>query len=274
LDRNAPGLINAIFSTRFFHDMRASSLEDQMEHVVHNKKEFNTDYFTIIQNLKMIEGYKSLFNQCFPKDQDPMTFKNVQFAIATYIQSLVGLNSEFDKFIRKEANDLNSEAIAGFNLFMGKGKCAICHFAPIFNGTVPPLFIDSESEVLGVFENPKIKKIDKDKGRGNALLKEKVDFYQNSFKTPTVRNAQITFPYMHHGNYNTLEEVLDFYNKGGAVGKKLSLVNQTLPSTPLKLSKKGSNIMSNRFSNYESIDELWMRHIDSMSKLRESVAFE
>jgi cytochrome c peroxidase len=81
-------------------------------------------------------------------------------------------------------------------------------------------------------------KIDKDKGRGNALLKEKVDFYQNSFKTPTVRNAQITFPYMHHGNYNTLEEVLDFYNKGGAVGKKLSLVNQTLPSTPLKLSKK------------------------------------
>ena len=243
LDRNAPGLINAIFSTRFFHDMRASSFEDQMEHVVHNEKEFNTDYFTIVKDLKQSEGYKSLFNQCFPKDQEPMTFKNVQFAIAAYIQSLVGLNSDFDKFIRKERNNLNPDAIAGFNLFMGKGKCAICHFAPIFNGTVPPLFSDSESEVLGVFENPNTKKIDKDKGRGNALLKEKVDFYKYSFKTPTIRNAQITFPYMHNGSYSTLEQVMDFYNKGGAVGQKLKLDNQTLPATPLKLSKKEINQM-------------------------------
>jgi cytochrome c peroxidase len=172
-----------------------------------------------------------------------MTFKNVQFAIAAYIQSLVGLNSDFDKFIRKERNNLNPDAIAGFNLFMGKGKCAICHFAPIFNGTVPPLFSDSESEVLGVFENPNTKKIDKDKGRGNALLKEKVDFYQYSFKTPTIRNAQITFPYMHNGSYSTLEQVMDFYNKGGAVGQKLKLDNQTLPATPLKLSKKEINQM-------------------------------
>jgi cytochrome c peroxidase len=124
---------------------------------------------------------------------------------------------------------------------MGKGKCAICHFAPIFNGTVPPLFLDSESEVLGVFENPKTKKVDSDKGRGNALLKEKVDFYQYSFKTPTVRNAQLTYPYMHHGEYTTLEQVMEFYNKGGAVGQKLILDNQTLPANSLKLSKKEIN---------------------------------
>lgn len=241
LDRNAPGLINAIFSTRFFHDMRASSFEDQMEHVVHNEKEFNTDYFTILKNLKQSEGYKSLFNQCFPKEQESMTFKNVQFAIAAYIQSLVGLNSDFDKYIRNEKKELSAEAVAGFNLFMGKGKCAICHFAPIFNGTVPPLFLDSESEVLGVFENPKTKKVDSDKGRGNALLKEKVDFYQYSFKTPTVRNAKLTYPYMHHGEYASLEQVMEFYNKGGAVGQKLILDNQTLPANPLKLSKKEIN---------------------------------
>jgi cytochrome c peroxidase len=241
LERNTPGLINAIFSTRFFHDMRASSFEDQMEHVVHNKKEFNSDYFSIINNLKEIDEYKEMFKKCFPKEKETLIFKNVQFAIAAYIQSLVGLNSEFDKYIRKEKTEINTDAKEGFNIFIGKGKCAICHFAPLFNGTVPPLFLDSESEVLGVFENPKIKIIDKDKGRGNALLKEKVDFYQYSFKTPTIRNTKITFPYMHNGNYSTLEQVIDFYNKGGAVGQKLKLDNQTLPAKQLKLSKKEIN---------------------------------
>jgi len=238
LDRNAPGLINAIFSTRFFHDMRASSFEDQMEHVVHNKKEFNSDYFSILNNLKQSEEYKALFTKCFPKEKEALIFKNVQFAIAAYIQSLIGLNSSFDKYIRKETTELHPDAIEGFNLFMGKGKCAICHFAPIFNGTVPPIYNDSESEVLGIFEKPAIKVIDKDKGRGNALLKERVDFYQYAFKTPTIRNTNLTFPYMHHGEYKTLEEVMEFYNKGGAVGQKLILNNQTLPASPLQLSKK------------------------------------
>ena len=80
--------------------------------------------------------------------------------------------------------------------------------------------------------------IDKDKGRGDALLKERVDFYQYAFKTPTIRNTNLTFPYMHHGEYKTLEEVMEFYNKGGAVGQKLILNNQTLPASSLQLSKK------------------------------------
>jgi cytochrome c peroxidase len=126
---------------------------------------------------------------------------------------------------------------------MGKAVCGTCHFAPIFNGTVPPDYKESESEVLGVPENPYVKKpvIDSDEGRGQALLKEKVYFNQYAFKTPTVRNAALTFPYMHNGSYKTLNDVMDFYNKGGGKGIGIIIEHQTLPFDELKLSKTEIN---------------------------------
>lgn len=55
------------------------------------------------------------------------------------------------------------------------------------------------------------------------------------FKTPTVRNAAATAPYMHNGVYATLEEVMDFYNKGGGAGLGFDLEHQTLPFDNLQL---------------------------------------
>ena len=113
---------------------------------------------------------------------------------------------------------------------MGKAACGTCHYAPVFNGTVPPYFKESESEVLGVAKNPYAKKqiLDDDKGRGNSLLKERVEFYNYSFKTPTVRNVEYTFPYMHNGAYKTLEDVMEFYNNGGGKGLKNRCANPNL----------------------------------------------
>jgi len=91
--------------------------------------------------------------------------------------------------------------------------CGTCHFAPTFNGTVPPIYEESETEVLGVPATAKNKELDPDIGRvGNKMPRDQVPFYMHSFKTVTVRNVAMTAPYMHNGAFNTLEEVMDFYN--------------------------------------------------------------
>src|SRR5690606_16726117 len=63
------------------------------------------------------------------------------------------------------------------------------------------------------------------------------DLHKFAFKTPTVRNIALTAPYMHNGVYETLEEVMDFYNKGGGEGMGLSVPHQTLSPDPLNLSE-------------------------------------
>jgi cytochrome c peroxidase len=136
---------------------------------------------------------------------------------------------------------LSEPARRGFNLFMGKAACGTCHFAPVFNGTVPPDYEDSESEVLGVPAAPvwKDAAIDPDMGRiANRRAAEHAPFNQYAFKTPTLRNIALTAPYMHNGVYQTLEEVMQFYNVGGGAGIGIVLPNQTLPPDPLGLSKR------------------------------------
>jgi len=120
---------------------------------------------------------------------------------------------------------------------MGKGLCATCHFMPLTNGTVPPFFSDHEKEVIGVPKTAANKELDEDLGfywRHN----EELEVHKGMFKTPTIRNAALTAPYMHNGVYNTLEEVMNFYNKGGGGGLGFDLEHQTLPFDELKLSPK------------------------------------
>ncbi|MGZ5243245.1 MAG: cytochrome-c peroxidase, partial [Bacteroidia bacterium] len=136
--------------------------------------------------------------------------------------------------MRGETGELDISAKRGFNLFMGKAACGTCHFAPIFNGTVPPKFMESEHEILGTTSTPDLKspKLDTDLGRYNYI---KANELKNSFKTPTVRNTKLTAPYMHNGAYKTLAEVIEFYNEGGGIGLGLDIPNQTLPGDKLNL---------------------------------------
>ncbi len=123
---------------------------------------------------------------------------------------------------------------------MGKANCGTCHYAPLFSGLVPPVYRESESEVIGVLEKPLQRKVDSDKGRGvNKVFHEDLYIYQHAFKTVTVRNAAITAPYFHNGAYKTLEQVIDFYDHGGAAGIGLGneLPNQTLAPDSLHLSR-------------------------------------
>jgi cytochrome c peroxidase len=151
--------------------------------------------------------------------------------LASYIRSLSQYDSKFDWYMQNKENFTPDEK-AGFNLFAGKAKCATCHFIPLTNGTVPPNFDRSESEILGVPN--KSKKLDGDLGK---FVITQAAIHKHSFKTPTIRNITLTAPYMHNGVYNTLEEVIDFYNEGGGVGLGFDVPNQTLPEDKLNLSE-------------------------------------
>ena len=235
--RNSPTLLNAAYSDRYFYDLRAFTLEQQAEHVVFNPDEFNTAYKDILKKLNASPVYVNKFNDVFGKG----TISREKFskALVSYVLSLKSFNSSFDKYVRNEQNAISEEVKNGFNLFMGKANCATCHFAPTFSGLVPPFYTENESEILGVFGSPNIISLDEDEGRSNNQIKsEKAWIYEKSFKTTTVRNVELTSPYFHNGAYNTLEEVLDFYNNGGGKGRGIEVQNQTLPEDKLDLSEK------------------------------------
>jgi cytochrome c peroxidase len=214
--RNSPSIINAGYSTRYFWDMREYNLEKQVAHVIESDVEFNTTFPEIERKLNRKPKYRKLFNEAYGGiSKKDINSRSISNAIAAYVNSLKSFNSDFDKYVRNQTANYPEAAKRGFNLFMGKGACGTCHFAPMFNGTVPPFYTESESEVLGVTMgldtiNP-IK--DSDPGRmANGLMVDKYPFFENSFKTVTVRNIAVTAPYMHNGTFNTLEDVMEFYN--------------------------------------------------------------
>jgi cytochrome c peroxidase len=235
--RNAPTLLNGVLATAFFLDLRAAKPEDQIDHVITSPHEFNTNYAAIQQRMQA-NGLDKAFYEAFPERSGaPIDRYMVNEALTAYFTTLVDFNSPVDAYINQQTTALDPAAKRGFNLFMGKAACGTCHFAPTFSGLVPPQFDDTEAEVLGVPTQPQAPhELDPDWGRGGGLLKFQSEIYRHAFKTVTVRNIAHTAPYFHNGAYNTLEEVVDFYNNGGGVGLGLDVPNQTLPADSLHLS--------------------------------------
>ena len=237
--RNSPSVINSVFSERYFYDMRQEKLSQQIKHVVLDTLEFATSFSEILNKLKKSDEYVQLFEEAYPDfPQYAVSPHSLTDALATYVASLHFFNSPVDQYIRGEKEDLDSAVKRGFNLFMGKAACGTCHFAPNFNGMIPPLYTETESEVLGVPITPDTINvtIDPDLGRlGSKRPQDEVEFYRHSFKTVTVRNIDRTAPYMHNGVYKTLEQVVDFYNRGGGAGMGMDLPYQTLPFSELNL---------------------------------------
>lgn len=235
IERNAPTILYAALQQRQFHDQRANSLEVQTQDVIQNRDEMHGSLPEACNILQKDAKYMALFRSAFP-DLKQIEPKHVMNALASYERSLIPFNSRFDQYMRGKEAMLTDSEKRGFNLFMGKAKCGICHFMPLFNGTVPPSFAKSESEVIGVMTAPRSRIIDPDLGKGFNY--PTLPDLKYAFKTPTVRNIALTAPYMHNGAYKTLEEVIDFYDHGGAAGLGLDLPNQTLPSDKLNLSKE------------------------------------
>ncbi|QJD96571.1 cytochrome C peroxidase [Mucilaginibacter robiniae] len=239
LSRNTPTLLNAALQPSLFYDIRAISLEDQALNVVANKQEMHGSVSKAANLLWQNATYRKLFTNAFPKkNRTSIDSNEVVNALGSYVRSLTLLNSRFDEYMRGNKAAMTQEEVNGFNLFMGKAKCGTCHYMPLFNGTFPPRFTKIETEVIGVPQTIANKALDQDMGRFSFV---KIDAFKHAFKTTTVRNAARTAPYMHNGVFTTLDEVVDFYNKGGGAGLGLKVDNQTLPFDQLHLSQKESH---------------------------------
>lgn len=236
LPRNTLTLLNAALQSNYFYDMRMLTLEDQALNVIQNKDEMDGDLPAISAYLNQDSNYRQLFDKAFPsRTQNDIQPFEIANALASYVRSLTKLNSRFDHYMQGDEEALNEEEIDGFNLFMGKAKCATCHFVPLFSGITPPKYMGSEAEVIGVPLSVTDSIIDPDRGWYDIIG---IDSYKHAFKTPTVRNIGQTAPYMHNGIYDTLEEVMEFYNNAGPVGLGFELENLTLSEDSLQLSDK------------------------------------
>ncbi len=229
--RNSPTVTYSAYQQLFFMDARTGSLEGQVIGVANNHDEFNLPMDSIVKRIKKDPDYKRLIDSLYHNNRNDF---NIRHAIASYIRTLNLFNSKFDNNMADKENSLTAQETEGFNLFMGKAACATCHFPPLFNGTVPPNFNDTELEIIGVPETKANQALDDDLGRFYLFNTEA---RKGAFKTPTVRNIDKTAPYMHNGVYTTLEQVMDFYNKGGGGGLGFDIPHQTLPFDNLDLSE-------------------------------------
>jgi len=234
--RNAPSLYYAAWQYSQFYDGRATSLEEQIKAVLQNPLEMDANPDTVLRRLNESAHYRSIFRTAWP-DATRIGLDQVTVALAAYEQTLAPFNSPFDRYIGGDTLAMNASQKKGFNLFMGKAQCGTCHFAPLFNGLLPPYYEVSEVEVLGVPQRDAkgVKRMDTDSGRYRFFP---ISFNNGAFKTTTVRNAAMTAPYMHNGVFRSLDEVLDFYNKGGGKGMGLKVETQTLSDKELQLTKQ------------------------------------
>lgn len=213
LSRAAPSLWNAFYYHRQFWDGRASDLEDQARFPITDPSEMAQDPDELVRELKAIPQYRDLFDKVFGgTGGESITFANVQNAIAAFERTLVSLNSRFDRYAAGEGNALNASEKNGLKLFLSpKTRCNECHGIPTF--------ANRDFKVIGVPHPEKgpadVHKPEADPDKGGGP--------NGAFKIPTLRNVALTAPYMHTGEFKTLEEVLDFYSKGGGRGRGLDV---------------------------------------------------
>ena len=234
LSRNTPSLINVVYNHLVNADGKHFNLQGQAKDVLTNPAEMGNSEAELLKKILSVDAYQKAFKRFsrLTPYSPKISLDHVASALSLYYGGFSTYYSPFDD-VMNEGKSLSNEAIAGFNLFMGKAQCGTCHFVPQFNGVKPP-YTGSEFEVLGVPGDSLFSAISADQGRFGINPSKET---KNAFRTGTVRNAFFTKPYMHNGIFRTLEEVVDFYNTGGGTGKSLSVSNQTLSADSLKLTE-------------------------------------
>lgn len=225
--RNSPTLINVAFQKYLFHDGRASSLEEQALFPMMSAFEMNQNLDFMEEEIRSVPEYVAEFKQVF--GDDDITRERVAMAIAAFERTLISRDAPLDRFLSGDTNALSPEALKGYEIFTGKGKCTDCHYG--FN------LVDDRFHALNVQENPEhlkdpriaatrrfvakvynfkeFRTLAEDPGR-YLITKDQRDW--KAFRTPTLREIAKTTPYMHNGIYATLDEVIDFFNAGGGNG--------------------------------------------------------
>ena len=197
--RNAPTVVNRVFSTTQFFDGRADDLEAQVLHPLFNPDEMRSNSTFVLTYLNSpTSGYVGAFQQAYGSAP---TLPLVQAALASYQRALVTGGAPADHYENGSAT-LTAGAIRGRNLFFGKARCFGCHSGSNYTDERFHVSLFKPVDPLGAL----------DLGRG-GVTGIAGDMFR--FKTPTLRNLVDTAPYFHDGRANTLRDVIDFYDVGG-----------------------------------------------------------
>ena len=195
--RNSMALINLAYAQSFFWDGANPTLEDQAIHPIISEIEMKGDPATIEERLKAHAEYPDLFTEAFDA---PPSMSTIIDALACFERTMISANAPYDKYVQGDTSALTPSQVRGMLLFeTEQAECFHCHAGYNFTD--------------GSFQNNGLYNTYEDPGR--------MDITGNSrdagkFKVPTLRNIEYTAPYMHDGNFKTLEQVMDHYARGGS----------------------------------------------------------
>jgi cytochrome c peroxidase len=202
--RNAPALINRGYGRAFFWDARSTSLEQQVLAPITDPNELD---------LSLDEASARL----------GLPAEEISRALASYVRSILSGNSRFDRFVNGDRSALSAEEQRGLQVFRGKGNCTACHVGPNFTDERPHntglAWRSDAARASNTAGEPLA--VPRDPGAGNG-----------AFKTPTLREIARTAPYMHDGSLRRLEDVIDFYERGGQPNPHLDAEIRPLKLTP------------------------------------------
>lgn len=190
--RDAPPIMNLAFRRTFFWDGSVDQLDFVPLAAIEHPSEMGETLGGVVQKMNNHKEYPSQFLRVFPT-MDTITGPLVLKAVAQYLLALVSADSRYDQFVRGELN-LSPQELAGLKVF--EDKCQSCH--------IPPLFTNEE------FVNTGLDLWSHDPGRAGVTDSDRD---RGKFIVPSLRNITLTAPYMHDGRFQTLSEVLDFYEK-------------------------------------------------------------
>lgn len=246
--RNAPTIYNVAYLKHIFVDGRENSLENQVWQPITARNEMAAPSIGyVINKIKRIQDYDGRFEAAF--DGRSADIATIGYALASYQRTLLSADSPFDRwYYGEDADAISESAKRGFQVFAGKGQCAVCHQVKQdhalfidhqFHNTgigyavssgktpsqlkkktrvqlAPGIFVDVANETI-----QSVSRIDSFNDLGLYRITENpADRWK--FRTPTLRNVALTAPYMHNGQLATLRDVIEFYDQGGVPNELLS----------------------------------------------------
>ncbi len=211
LARQAPTILNTAWLEHYFWDGRADTAEEQAKGPIEAEVEMNLKLEDAVVRLNAVPAYKEWFKKVFPNQG--ITPDTIVAAIATFERMIVASYAPFDAWIDGDERAISESAKRGFELFNGKAKCSGCHTGWSFT--------DHKFHDIGLTET--------DIGRGKFEPNNPLAKF--AFKTPTLRDTAQRAPYMHAGQFTTLQEVVVHYESGGITRPSLSPLMEPLQLT-------------------------------------------
>ncbi len=194
--RNSPSILNAGYLPTVMYDAHIKTLELQVIVPIQEHVEMDMNMLDLLKRLRAKEEYQLSAQRIYNRDFDAFVLTR---SISAFERSLISQNSRFDQYISGNKKALSRNEIAGWKLFSDVLYCTKCHPAPSFTTYLPEnngLYLDYGLD-LGRFR----------------IFNDSNDI--GKFKVPSLRNLELTFPYMHDGSLKNIEEVIEHYQSGG-----------------------------------------------------------